>query len=96
MSRIVLYTKPSCGFCHAAKRLFDRKGQNFVEIDVSADPGLREEMISRASGRLTVPQIFIDGIHVGGYQELAELDRDAKLDPWLQADPEAPADREAQ
>jgi glutaredoxin 3 len=87
MSRIVLYTTPFCGFCHAAKRLLERKGQAFVEIDVSGDAGLRAEMIARASGRRTVPQIFIDGTHVGGYQELAALDRQAKLDSWLQSEP---------
>jgi glutaredoxin 3 len=87
MPRIVLYTTPYCGFCHAAKRLLDRKGQAFAEIDVSGDPALREEMIARAFGRRTVPQIFIDGTHVGGYDELAQLDREAKLDPWLQSEP---------
>ena len=89
MSRIVLYTTPYCGYCHAAKRLLERKGQAFIEIDVSGDPALREEMISRAAGRRTVPQIFIDGMHVGGYQELAALDGAARLDPWLQSAPTA-------
>jgi glutaredoxin 3 len=89
MSRIVLYTTPYCGYCHAAKRLLERKSHAFIEIDVSGDPALREEMIARASGRRTVPQIFIDGMHVGGYEELAALDRAAKLDPWLQSDPRA-------
>lgn len=87
MSRIVLYTTPSCGYCRAAKRLLGNKGHGFVEIDVSEDRRLREEMIARAFGVRTVPQIFIDGRHVGGYDELAQLDRDAKLDPWLAAEP---------
>ncbi len=95
MSRIVLYTTPYCGFCRAAKRLLDRKGHAFVEIDVSGDAALREEMIARAFGRRTVPQIFIDGTHVGGYDELSELDRAAKLDPWLQSEPQAQADGQA-
>ncbi len=89
MSRIVLYTTPYCGYCHAAKRLLTGKGHAFVEIDVSANPDLRAEMIGRALGRRTVPQIFIDGTHVGGYEELAALDRAAKLDPWLGAEPSA-------
>jgi glutaredoxin 3 len=87
MSRILLYTTPFCRYCRAAKRLLERKGHAFVEIDVSGDRGLREEMIARALGVWTVPQIFIDGRHVGGYDELAQLDRDAKLDPWLAAEP---------
>lgn len=90
MSRILLYTTPFCGYCRAAKRLLDAKGQVFIEIDVSEDPALREEMIGRAFGRRTVPQIFIDGTHVGGYEELAALDRAAKLDPWLAAPPARP------
>jgi glutaredoxin 3 len=85
MSRIILYTTPYCGFCHAAKRLLAGKGQSFLEIDVSGDPEKRTEMISLAFGRRTVPQIFIDGRHIGGYQELAELDRAGKLDPLLAA-----------
>jgi glutaredoxin 3 len=86
MSRIVVYATPFCGFCHAAKRLLARKDQSFDEIDVSGDPEKRNEMISRAFGRRTVPQIFIDGRHIGGYQELAELDRAGKLDPLLAGD----------
>jgi len=83
MSSIVVYATPFCGFCHAAKRLLARKGQAFVEIDVSVDPEKRSEMIARAFGQRTVPQIFIDGQHIGGYQELAALDRAGKLDPLL-------------
>ena len=83
MSRIVLYTTPYCGYCRAAKRLLGQKGHDFIEIDVSADPCLRAEMIARSAGRRTVPQIFIDGTHVGGYTELAQLEREAKLDAWL-------------
>jgi glutaredoxin 3 len=83
MSRIVLYTTPFCGFCHAAKRLLARKGQEFIEIDVSGDPEKREEMVARALGGRTVPQIFIDGRHIGGYDELAALEREAKLDVLL-------------
>ena len=83
MTRILLYTTPYCGYCRAAKRLLTSKGLDFTEIGVSEDPAKREEMISRAMGMRTVPQIFIQGRHVGGYDELAELEREAKLDAWL-------------
>jgi glutaredoxin 3 len=89
MTRIVLYTTQYCGYCRAAKQLLSAKGYVFTEIDVGEAPGLREEMVQRAGGLRTVPQIFIDGTHVGGYEELAALDRAAKLDPWLQREPEA-------
>ena len=83
MTKILLYTTPYCGYCRAAKRLLTSKGLDFTEIDVSEDLGLREDMISRAKGMRTVPQIFIHGRHVGGYDELAQLEREAKLDAWL-------------
>jgi glutaredoxin 3 len=83
MTKILLYTTPYCGYCRAAKRLLTSKGLDFTEIDVSEDLGLREEMISRANGVRTVPQIFIHGRYVGGYDELAQLEREAKLDAWL-------------
>ncbi|MGB0057886.1 MAG: glutaredoxin 3 [Methyloceanibacter sp.] len=83
MARIVLYTTPFCGYCRAAKHLLNKKSVAFTEIDVSEDMGLRQEMISRAFGQRTVPQIFINGTHVGGYDELAELERAAKLDALL-------------
>lgn len=83
MARIVLYTTPYCGYCRAAKHLLNKKSVAFTEIDVSEDMGLRQEMISRAFGQRTVPQIFINGTHVGGYDELAELKRAAKLDALL-------------
>jgi glutaredoxin 3 len=83
MTRIILYTTPFCGYCSAAKRLLSTKGVAFTEIDVSEDAAKREEMISRATGRRTVPQIFIDGSHVGGYEECAALERASRLAPWL-------------
>lgn len=83
MARIVLYTTPYCGYCRAAKHLLNKKSVAFTEIDVSEDIGLRQEMISRAFGRRTVPQILINGTHVGGYDELAELERAANLDALL-------------
>jgi glutaredoxin 3 len=80
--RVVVYTTPFCGFCSAAKRLLKEKGAQFTEIDVMFEPGRRDEMIER-SGRRTVPQIFIDGRHVGGFDDLSELDRSGGLDRLL-------------
>jgi glutaredoxin 3 len=83
MTRIVLYTTPYCGHCRAAKSLLERKGLSYAEIDVSGDFAKREEMVAHAFGRRTVPQIFIDDRHIGGYDELAQLEREARLDPLL-------------
>ncbi|MGL4309356.1 MAG: glutaredoxin 3 [Paracoccaceae bacterium] len=83
MSKIEIYTTPFCGYCLAAKRLLNGKGARFTEIDVSADPDLRALMTKRAGGRRTVPQIFIDGRHVGGSDDLHALDRAGDLDPLL-------------
>ena len=82
MTKVVLYTKDYCGFCAQAKALLNSKGAEFTEIDVTHDADLQAEMIER-SGRLTVPQIFIDGRHVGGFDDLAALDAAAGLDPLL-------------
>lgn len=84
MTDIEIYTSPSCGYCHAAKRLLTSKGASFREIGVAADASLRQEMMKR-SGRHTVPQIFIGGVHVGGCDDLFALDRAGKLDPMLSA-----------
>lgn len=83
MQNVELYTSPLCGFCHAAKRLLSEKGVSFTEIDLARDPAKRQEMLGRANGRHTVPQIFIGTTHVGGYDDLADLDRNGKLDPLL-------------
>ncbi|MGR3572330.1 glutaredoxin 3 [Brevirhabdus sp.] len=83
MQQVEIYTSPFCGFCHAAKRLLGQKGINFTEIDVSRDPDKRQEMLGRAHGRHTVPQIFVGKTHVGGCDELYALDRSGKLDPLL-------------
>ena len=88
MTRILLYTTEWCGYCRAAKQLLRTKGHVFEEIMVDADPPKRAEMIDRAGGVRTVPQIFIDGSHVGGYTELAELNRQGRLDAWLASEPE--------
>ena len=87
MTRIVLYTTPFCGYCRASKRLLADKGLDFEEIDVAFDQEKRGEMIGRAAGMRTVPQIFIDGRHVGGYDELAALEREGKLDALIANDP---------
>ena len=83
MSSVEIYTSPLCGFCHAAKRLLTQKGISFTEFDVSAQPELRQQMLQRASGRHTVPQIFIGTTHVGGCDDLYTLERAGKLDPLL-------------
>lgn len=83
MSDITIYTTPTCGFCTMAKRLLARKGAQFTEIDVSADPSLRATMTQRAHGRRTVPQIFIGATHVGGCDDLHDLEAQGKLDGLL-------------
>lgn len=84
MQPVEIYTSPLCGYCHAAKALLARKGAAFTEIDVSRDPARRAQMIQRANGGRTVPQIFIAGRHVGGCDDLHALDRAGKLDPLLE------------
>lgn len=84
MARIEIYTTPLCGYCHAAKRLLQQKKQSFLEVDLSQQPQRRSEMLERAAGRRTVPQIFIDGHHIGGYDDLHALDQRGKLDPLLE------------
>jgi glutaredoxin 3 len=85
MPSVEIYTTPWCGYCRSAKALLDRKGVKFREIDVSADAVLRSKMVERASGRWTVPQIFIGETHVGGSDDLHALERAGKLDPLLAA-----------
>ncbi|UWR07368.1 MULTISPECIES: glutaredoxin 3 [Ruegeria] len=85
MKPVVIYTSPLCGFCHAAKRLLNQKGVAFEEIDVLMNPKRKPEMIQRAGGRRTVPQIFIGDTHVGGCDDLYELEQAGKLDPLLAA-----------
>lgn len=84
MQMIEIYTSPLCGFCHAAKRLLTDKGVSFTEHDVARAPEKRQEMLSRANGRHTVPQIFVGDTHVGGYDDMAALERAGKLDPLIQ------------
>lgn len=85
MTQIEIYTSPLCGFCHAAKRLLTQKGATFIEIDVLVHPDRKSEMIQRANGGRTVPQIFIGDTHVGGCDDLYALERSGKLDPLLAA-----------
>lgn len=83
MQPVTIYTKPFCGFCHAAKRLLSQKSVDFHEIDISGNPELRREMIQKANGRTTVPQIWIGDTHVGGFDEIDALEGRGKLDHML-------------
>jgi glutaredoxin 3 len=83
MLDVTIYTRMMCGYCAAAKRLLDRKGVAYTEHDASFSPELRQEMISRAHGRTTFPQIFIGDAHVGGSDELHELEARGQLDKLL-------------
>ena len=84
MADVTIYTRMMCGFCSAAKRLLDEKGVTYTEHDASFSPELRREMIQRANGRSTFPQIFIGNVHVGGCDELYQLERQGRLDPLLE------------
>jgi len=83
MKPVEIYTSPFCGFCVAAKRLLTDKGVSFAEINVARNPQKRQEMLARASGSFTVPQIFVGTTHVGGCDELFALERQGKLDRLL-------------
>lgn len=86
MAEVTIYTKSWCPFCVRAKNLLDAKRVSYTEIDVDAEPGLEREMIRLSDGRRTVPQIFIDGRGVGGYDDIAALDAQGRLDPLLRAE----------
>jgi glutaredoxin 3 len=83
MAKIEVYSSFLCGYCARAKSLLKAKGVDYQDLDVFTDPEKRKEMTERAGGRTSVPQIFIDGEHIGGCDELFALDRDGKLDPLL-------------
>ena len=85
MASVVIYTRQYCGYCSAAKALLEDKGVEYVEHDATGRPELRAEMIEKARGRSTFPQIFINGQHVGGCDDIHALDRSGKLDPMLAA-----------
>lgn len=82
-ARVEIYATQSCPYCHAARGLLQKKGVDYELIDVGREPERRVEMTQRANGRRTVPQIFIDGTHVGGSDDIHALDRAGKLDPML-------------
>jgi len=79
MKNITVYSGPMCSYCDAAKRLLERNNLEFKDIDVSTKDGLRDEMTKKANGRRTIPQIFFNDDHIGGYQELRELEKSGKL-----------------
>jgi len=83
MANVEIYTKAWCGYCARAKKLLDSKGVDYQDYDITMGGPRREEMLERAPGRTTVPQIFIDGRHIGGSDDLMQLDRDGKLDELL-------------
>ena len=83
MPHVVIYTKSWCGYCTRAKALLARKGVKFWEIEISDDEALRDEMVARAGGRRTVPQIFIGETHVGGCDDLYLLESEGRLDAFL-------------
>ena len=74
-----MYSGPMCNFCEAAKRLLDRNNLKYEVIDISSDDGIKEEMIKKSNGKRTIPQIFFNDYHVGGYQELRELEKSNQL-----------------
>jgi len=83
MADVVIYTRPDCSYCERVKRLFDARGVPYRTIDVEEDPRLTDEMVARSGGRLTAPQVFIDGRHVGDSEDLAAAGRDGRLEQWL-------------
>ena len=85
MARVEIYTKTFCGFCVRARHLLEAKGVKFEEYVIDGGGPKREEMIQRSNGRTTVPQIFIDGRHVGGCNDLYDLEREGKLNELLAA-----------
>jgi glutaredoxin 3 len=83
MAKVVIYTTPVCYYCVEAKRLLTRKGVKFDEIDVSRDPELRRNLVRKAGGRMTVPQIFVDERHIGDCDGIYALEKEGKLDALL-------------
>ncbi len=83
MKKILMYSGPMCNFCEAAKRLLDRNNLKYEVIDISNGDGIRDEMIKKSNGKRTIPQIFFNDYHVGGYQELRELEKENKLQELL-------------
>ena len=79
MKNITMYTGPMCNFCDAAKRLLNRNNIPYKEIDIAIEDGKREEMLAKSNGRRTIPQIFFNEYHVGGYEELRALEKKGEL-----------------
>ena len=85
MKKVVIYTGPMCNFCSAAKHLLNKKKINYEEIDIGYDDKKREEMLKKSNGAKTIPQIFIDEKHIGGYVELKALESKGALDTLLKS-----------
>lgn len=85
MAKIEIYTWTTCPFCIRAKKLLDRKQVEYTEYDISGDEAARDKMAERSGGKRSVPQIFIDDVHIGGCDDLHELDYDGKLNPMIKA-----------
>ncbi len=85
MSHVTIYTKPYCPYCVRALSLLEQKGIAFTEIEAAFDPEKRQEMMRRAGGRATFPQIFVGDLHIGGCDEMMALERAGELDPLLRA-----------
>ena len=83
MKKITIYTGPMCNYCEAAKRLLARNNATFNEINIATVDGAMEEMIKKANGKRTIPQIFFDNLHIGGYQELRALEKNGELNNLL-------------
>lgn len=79
MKKIIMYSGPMCNFCEAAKRLLERNKLKYEVIDISTEESLRDEMIKKSNGKRTIPQIFFENDHIGGYVELRELEKNNKL-----------------
>ena len=83
MKKITIYTGPFCNYCDAAKKLLTRNNATFKEVNVSTVKGAKEEMIKKTNGKMTIPQIFFDDQHIGGYDEVRALEKENKLQEML-------------
>ena len=83
MKKVVVYTSTICPYCIRAKNLLEKKGVNFQELNIDKNPDYIDEVLAKSNGQTTVPQIFIDGYHVGGYEDLLEMDRSKQLEQLL-------------
>jgi glutaredoxin 3 len=83
MTKVTMYVTPTCAYCSRAKRILQAKGVAWEEIDIAREPQRGQEMVQRSGGRTTVPQIFIGERHIGGYDDLAALEKKGELDPLL-------------